>query len=61
MLPDGIELVVVVVLAAASFALSRWLSRGWRRRRAERQQELRRAGESRQVRRARERRNKTGS
>lgn len=55
MLPDTIGLVAMVVLAVVSFALSRWLSRGWRRKRAQREEAARRAGESRQVRRARER------
>jgi uncharacterized membrane protein YdjX (TVP38/TMEM64 family) len=50
------SLIVLVLTCAATFALSRFLSRKWRAKRREREEAERRVGESRQVRRARERR-----
>lgn len=59
---DFASLLLLVFTSAITFTAARYLSRGWRARRRERQRErdeaARRANESRQVRRARERRAK---
>ena len=52
------SLIVLVLTCAATFALSRFLSRKWRAKRREKEERAQRVGESRQVRRARERRAK---
>lgn len=62
-MPNDISALLLLVLSSAvTFTLARYLSRDWRAKRRQRQQEeaemKRRAGESRQVRRARERRNR---
>lgn len=49
---------IVLLSFVATFSLARYLSKGYRKRRQEREQAARLAGESRQVRRARERRQK---
>lgn len=49
---------IVLLSFVATFSLARYLSKGFRKRRQEREQAARLAGESRQVRRARERRQK---
>lgn len=51
-----ITAIVMLVSAGISFALGRWLSRGWREKRRRKEQADRLAGETRQQRRARERR-----
>lgn len=53
---DLASVLLLVVTAAATFLLARFLSRKRRDREREREQAQQRAGESRQVRRARERR-----
>jgi hypothetical protein len=53
---DFAGVLVLVLTCAATFLLSRLLSRRWRERRRRRDEAQRLAGESRQVRRARERR-----
>jgi hypothetical protein len=52
--PVGI--VIVLVCAAGCFALGRWLPRGWREKRCQKEQLARYASETRQQRRARQRR-----
>ncbi|HSV84767.1 MAG TPA: hypothetical protein VLK85_36650 [Ramlibacter sp.] len=47
---------IILLSFVATFTLARVLSRGWRKRRREKEEAARRANESRQVRRARERR-----
>ncbi|MFT4194337.1 hypothetical protein [Ottowia sp.] len=49
---------IIMVTAAISFGLGRWLSGGWRTRRREKELAAKRASETRQQRRARERREK---
>jgi hypothetical protein len=49
------ETLLVLLSFIATFTLARFLSKGYRQRRAERQERERRQGESRQARRARER------
>ena len=56
MQPSPVAIVILLACAAASFAIGRWASRGWRARRREKEQAARRASETRQQRRARERR-----
>ena len=51
-----IGLLLMLVGAAISFALGRYLSRGWRAKRQQKQQAAELASETRQQRRARERR-----
>ena len=51
-----IGLLLMLVGAAISFALGRYLSRGWRAKRREKEDAAKRASETRQQRRARERR-----
>ena len=53
---DFASILLLVVTSAVTFTLARLLSRNWRRRRREKEEQARRANESRQVRRARERR-----
>jgi hypothetical protein len=53
---DFASLLLLVVTSAITFTVARILSRNWRRKRKEKEEQARRAGESRQVRRARERR-----
>lgn len=53
---EGGAIFLALLSFAATFALSRYLGRGWRARRRERALREARAGESRQVRRARQRR-----
>ena len=48
-------ILIVLVFGALSFALGRWLSRGWRAKRQANDQAARRASETRQQRRWRER------
>ncbi|QTD43753.1 hypothetical protein [Ottowia testudinis] len=48
-------IMVMLLTAAASFALGRWLSRGWREKRRAKNVAAARAAETRQQRRARER------
>jgi hypothetical protein len=55
---DFASLLLLVVTSAITFTVARILSRNWRRKRKEKEEQARRVGESRQVRRARERRNK---
>lgn len=50
-----IGIVIAVVSAIGSFALGRWLSKGRRKKKAERERAATEAGQSRQVRRARQR------
>ena len=52
---DFASLLLLVVTSAVTFTTARILSRKWRDKRRQREEEARRAGESRQVRRARER------
>ena len=52
---DFASILLLVVTSAATFTIARFLSRNWRRRRREKEEQARRATESRQVRRARER------
>jgi len=49
------ETLLVLLSFVATFTLARFLSKGYRKRRAEREELARRQGESRQARRARER------
>jgi hypothetical protein len=49
-------LLITLAIAAISFALGRWLSRGWRARRQAKYLVAQRARETRQQRRARQRR-----
>ncbi|WP_416927394.1 hypothetical protein [Ottowia sp.] len=51
-----IAIILMLVCAAGSFALGRWLSRGWRSKRRDKDIAAARAAETRQQRRARERR-----
>ena len=51
-----IGLLLLVVSGGVSFALGRYLSRGWRAKRQQKQQAAKLASETRQQRRARERR-----
>jgi uncharacterized membrane protein YdjX (TVP38/TMEM64 family) len=51
-----VGLLLMAVGAVISFALGRYLSRGWRARRREKEAAAQRASETRQQRRARERR-----
>lgn len=51
-----IAAIVMLVSAGISFALGRWLSRGWREKRRQKELAARLAAETRQQRRARERR-----
>jgi type II secretory pathway pseudopilin PulG len=51
-----VAIVIMLVCAAGSFALGRWLSRGRRAKRREKEIAAARASETRQQRRARERR-----
>lgn len=53
---DFASILLLVVTSAVTFTIARLLSRNWRRRRREKEEQARRANESRQVRRARERR-----
>lgn len=53
---DFASILLLVVTSAITFTVARLLSRNWRRRRREKEEQARRANESRQVRRARERR-----
>jgi hypothetical protein len=53
---DSTALLIILAFAALSFALGRWLSRGWRARRQQKDRAAQRATETRQQRRARERR-----
>ena len=55
---DFASILLLVVTSAVTFTIARYLSRNWRRRRREKEEQARRANESRQVRRARERRGK---
>jgi uncharacterized membrane protein YdjX (TVP38/TMEM64 family) len=55
---DFASILLLVVTSAVTFTIARLLSRNWRRRRREKEEQARRANESRQVRRARERRGK---
>jgi len=55
---DFAGILLALLSFAATFGLARFLSRGWRKRKQQREQATRLAGESRQVRRARERRQK---
>jgi uncharacterized membrane protein YdjX (TVP38/TMEM64 family) len=55
---DLTSLLVLVLTSAATFTLARLLSRKWRDKRRQREEDAKRATESRQVRRARERRGK---
>ena len=58
-MPSDFATTFLIVLSfVVTFTAARLLSRGWRKRRAEREEAARRAAESRQVRRARERRQK---
>jgi hypothetical protein len=50
-----LSILIVVVFGVLSFALGRWLSRGWRARRQATTEAARRATETRQQRRWRER------
>lgn len=52
---DFASILLLVVTSAVTFTIARLLSRNWRRRRREKEEQARRANESRQVRRARER------
>ena len=49
-------LLLILAFAAISFVLGRWLSRGWRARRQQKDRAAQRAAETRQQRRARQRR-----
>ena len=51
-----VALVTLLVCAVSSFALGRWLSRGWREKRRQKEQLARYANETRQQRRVRQRR-----
>ena len=51
-----VAIVIMLVCAAGSFALGRWLSRGWRAKRRAKDIAAARVNETRQQRRARERR-----
>ena len=53
---DFASILLLVVTSAITFTVARILSRNWRKKRREKEEQARRAGESRQVRRARERR-----
>ena len=53
---DFASILLLVVTSAVTFTIARLLSRNWRRRRREKEEQARRVNESRQVRRARERR-----
>ena len=53
---DFASILLLVVTSAVTFTIARLLSRNWRRRRREKEEQARRPNESRQVRRARERR-----
>ena len=55
---DFASILLLVVTSAVTFTIARYLSRNWRRRRRDKEEQARRANESRQVRRARERRGK---
>jgi hypothetical protein len=55
---DAASVLFALLTFALTFIVARTLSRGWRERRKQKDEERRRAGESRQVRRARERRQK---
>lgn len=55
---DFASILLLVVTSAVTFTVARLLSRNWRRRRREKEEQARRANESRQVRRARERQGK---
>jgi uncharacterized membrane protein YdjX (TVP38/TMEM64 family) len=55
---DFASVLLLVVTSAITFTVARYLSRNWRRKRREKEENARREGESRQVRRARERRTK---
>lgn len=54
--PSAVGILLAVLMGVGSFWLGRRLSRGWREKRAEKEQAARRASETRQQRRARERR-----
>ena len=54
--PTFIGIFLMVVMSIGSFLLGRWLSRGWRARRRDKEIAAQRAQETRQQRRARERR-----
>ena len=53
---DFASILLLVVTSAITFTVARLLSRNWRRKRREKEEQARRVNESRQVRRARERR-----
>ena len=55
---DLASILLLVLTSVITFTLARYLSRNWRRKRKEKEEQARRVGESRQVRRARERREK---
>jgi uncharacterized membrane protein YdjX (TVP38/TMEM64 family) len=55
---DFASILLLVVTSAVTFTVARLLSRNWRRRRREKDEQARRTHESRQVRRARERQGK---
>jgi hypothetical protein len=52
---DFASVLLLVVTSVITFTAARYLSRNWRRKRREKEENARREGESRQVRRARER------
>ncbi|HEX7888291.1 MAG TPA: hypothetical protein VF522_02935 [Ramlibacter sp.] len=53
---DLASLLLLVLTSVVTFTVARYLSRNWRRKRKEKEEQARRVGESRQMRRARERR-----
>jgi uncharacterized membrane protein YdjX (TVP38/TMEM64 family) len=55
---DFASILLLVGTSAVTFTIARLLSRNWRRRRRDKEEQARRANESRQVRRARERQGK---